>query len=328
MKKYIFLSFLFVFFFSIKIYCDNVIVYTANQSFDSRIYILRMDGSVYNYFEYFNYHFVDMEVINNELYVSEGFAPRVYKVDLNTGNLEVIVDDWSLYYFYDLTFDGTYFYVTEWDLNRYDINGNKDGTANFNEDVMGSAFDGNYYWTLNDTNEIKCWDISNWPILTEITDSLFSPPTPECRGLWFDGTYFWTAESKDYTGYIYQFNSQGQIINQWNEPTFKGWSACVINDFISGIEEEIQEEVNDITNINYFQSSGIINIELSLYQSAFTNIDLYNISGTFNSEIISKELSSGYHQISYFCDDLKSGIYFCRISGVNHFETHKILYLK
>jgi len=62
-----------------------------------------------------------MAVVNNELYVAEAFAPRVLKVNLETGELDVIIDDWSLYYFYDLAFDGTYFYVTEWDLNRYDI---------------------------------------------------------------------------------------------------------------------------------------------------------------------------------------------------------------
>jgi len=83
-----------------------------------------------------------MEVVNNELYAVDAFAPRLYKVDIETGDLEVIIDDWSLFYFYDVAFDGTYFYVTEWDLNRYDINGVKNGTAPFDEDVFGSAWDG------------------------------------------------------------------------------------------------------------------------------------------------------------------------------------------
>ncbi len=321
---------LFLILLSLGLFSEDVIIYTANQSFDSRIYILRMNGSVFNYYEYAYFHFVDTEVINNELYVSEGFAPRIYKVDLITGNLEVIVDDWSLYYFYDIAFDGTYLYVTEWDLNRYDINGNKNGTASFNEDVMGSAWDGNYYWTLNNTNEIKCWDISNWPTLTEITDSSFSPPTPECRGLWFDGTCFWTAESKDYAGYIYKFNSDGQIVDQWTEPTYRGWSACVINDFICNVEEETtaNQDIKYITHISSIQSSGIINFELILPHQSFITIEIFNTSGALTANVISKTLSSGYHQISYASDDLKFGIYFCRLVSEDHSEIHKILNLE
>jgi hypothetical protein len=47
--------------------------------------------------------------VDGQLYVAEAFAPRVYKVDPATGDLQVFIDDWSLYYFYDVAFDGTYF---------------------------------------------------------------------------------------------------------------------------------------------------------------------------------------------------------------------------
>ncbi len=210
-------------------YPEDVVVYTAHQEWLSRIYVLRMDGSVITYFEYSFYYFADLEVVNNELYAAEAFAPRVYKVDLSTGGLDLVIDDWSLYCFYDLAFDGTYFYLTEWDLNRYDVNGNKDGTASFDQSVFGGAWDGSYYWTLTDENQIKCWDISGWPAVAEVPQNSFPPPTPNCRGLWFDGEYFWTAESIDgMLGQIYQFSSRGTIINQWLEPAFSGWSACVI----------------------------------------------------------------------------------------------------
>jgi hypothetical protein len=143
--------------------------------------------------------------------------------------LDLIIDDWSLFYFYDLAFDGTYFYLTEWDLNRYDINGNKDGMISFDEAVNGGAWDGEYYWTLTDENLIKCWDISGWPTIIELPENAFLPPSSHCRGLWFDGRYFWTAESIDgVLGYIYRFNYNGQVINQWLEPAFRGWAACVI----------------------------------------------------------------------------------------------------
>jgi hypothetical protein len=226
------------------IYEEDIIIFTANQGFFSRIYIMDMNGSVLNYFEYENFRFCDTEIVNNELYVAEAFAPRVEKVNLNNGDLEVIVDDWSIYYFYDLAFDGTFFYVDEWDMNRYYLNGSKDGTGSFDETVFGSTWDGTYLWTLTDNEIIKCWDISTWPILIEVSENNFNPPSPHCRGLWFDGVYFWTAESYDDSlGYIYQFNYMGDIINQWLEPAFSGWSACVIqysNDTI-----DIDQSVHD-----------------------------------------------------------------------------------
>jgi hypothetical protein len=208
---------------------QSFIVYVAYQEWPSRIYLLNMDGSVITYYEYWYYRFADVEIINNAVYVSEAFAPRVYKVDLDTGELEVIIDDWTLYYFYDIAFDGTFFYVTEWDLNRYDIYGNKNGTASFDEDVMGATWDGMYYWTLNGNGEIKCWNLSSWPAVIEVTDNAFSSPSIHCRGLWFDGQYFWTAESIEYTyGNIYQFDYTGNIVTQWIEPAFMGWSAGIV----------------------------------------------------------------------------------------------------
>jgi hypothetical protein len=209
---------------------DDIIVYTAHQGFLSRIYLLEPDGSVITYFHYDNYFFADLEVVDNELYAAEAFAPRVLKVDLYTGDLEVIVDDLWLYYFYGVVFDGTHWYVDEWDLNRYEFDGTKDGVASFDEEVAGAAWDGTWLWTLNDDhNLIKCWDISAWPTLTEITANRFTPPSADCRGLWFDGEYLWTAESIDGAlGKIYRFDFSGEVVDEWLEPGFRGWGAAVI----------------------------------------------------------------------------------------------------
>ena len=168
----------------------DVIVYTAHQEWLSRIYIMGMDGTVYDLFEYDFYRMVDVTVVDNQLHVAEAFAPRSYRVDLQSGDLETVIDDWSLYYFYGLAWDGTYFYADEWDLNRYDSEGNFAGRASFDEYVLGSTWASGYLWTLDDQNVVKCWDLSGWPTVTEVVANAFTPPSPSCRGLWFDGLYF------------------------------------------------------------------------------------------------------------------------------------------
>jgi len=50
---------------------------------------------------------ISLEIVDGELYAAEAFAPRLERVNLQTGDLEGIIDDWSLYYFYDVAWDGT-----------------------------------------------------------------------------------------------------------------------------------------------------------------------------------------------------------------------------
>lgn len=231
---------------------NDTIVFTANQNWLSRIYLLEPDGTVLTYHEYEFYRFNDLEIVDGGVYVAEAFAPRVYKVNLSNGDLEVIIDDWTLYYFYNINFDGNYFYVDEWDLNRYDINGNKIGTASFDEFVAGSAWDGEYFWTMDDENHVKCWSISGWPTIIEVSENNFTPPSANCRGLWFDGQYFWTAESLDgVLGYIYQFDYNGKVIQQILEPAFSGWGVCVIkgNNYFCG--DANNDETINILDITY-----------------------------------------------------------------------------
>jgi hypothetical protein len=214
---------------------DDVMVYTAHQGWLSRIYLMDTDGGVLDYFEYEFYFFADVEVIDNELYVAEAFAPRVDRVDLETGELEVIVDDWSLFYFYDVACDGEFIYVTEWDLNRYTLDGEYHGTASFDHDVHGSTWDGEHLYTLTDDGLVRCWNVSEWPDLTEVAENAITPPSPHCRGLWFDGSTFWTAEDLDgLLGEIYRFDHEGTIVEQWSEPAFRGWAACVIEGSLPG----------------------------------------------------------------------------------------------
>jgi len=297
----------------------DAIIFTANQEFLSRIYILKMDGTVHNYFQYDFYRFVDMEVVNNELYANDAFAPRMYKVDPSTGDLDLIIDDWSLFYFYGLTFDGTYFYVDEWDLNRYDVNGNYNSTASFDEDVYGSAWDGINFWTLGDENIIKCWDLSGWPTVTELPDSNFMPPTDSCRGLWYDGEYFWSAESGATVGKIYKFDRNGNIVQQWNEPAFSGWSACVIEDFFDPIPVEFVSFTAEVINGNvelHWQTATETNNAGFEVERAFLNSperETWEALGFVNGNGTRTEPIS----YSFINESVQSGVYQYRLKQID-----------
>ena len=308
---------------------DDFIVYTAHQDWPSRIYILRMNGTVYDYFEYDITRLCDVEVVNNEVYVAEAFAPRAYRVNLNNGDLDLIIDDWSLYYFYDIAFDGTFFYVDEWDLNRYFLNGTKDGVASFDETVYGSAWDGSFLWTMDDNDQIKCWDISSWPSITQIPANTFPAPDTSCRGLWFDGQYFWTAQSLDgMLGYIYRFDYSGAVIDQWLEPAFRGWGACLVD--FTGIEEN--------PSIHDMQRNGLVSVSPNPFKSSTTlkyslSSPTQVILSIFNSfgELIHKaqeQQQPGKQSIRWNAGGQPTGVYFYRLVVGEYIFSGKLVLIR
>lgn len=261
---------------------ERHLVFTAYQDFISRLYVLDENGSVLQYHEYVNYRLQDMAVIDNEVYVTDAFIPCIYRVDIYTGELELVVHDMWLFYFYGVAWDGTYFYVDEWDLNRYDMDGNKDGMADFDQDVMGATFANDHYWMLSDEGEIKCWDFSEWPGVEELPDMGFLPPSSECRGLWYDGEYLWTAESIEGSpGKIYRFDFDGEIVEQWTAPAFQGWAACRVEapvsvNLISKNDFDIQIFPNPV--------SDFMEISLTLKEPGEVKFQLYDLNGKLLSE--------------------------------------------
>ncbi len=216
---------------------EDVIVYTAHQDFNSRIYILGMDGTVYDWFQYDMFRMVDLEVVDGQVHVADAFAPRSFKLDLQSGELDLVIDDWSLFYFYDIAYDSTYLYVTEWDMNRYLPDGTKESSAGFDYEVFGSAYCSGRLWTLNEDNLIRSWDISLWPVMAADTALTFAPPSVSCRGLSYDGENFWSAEALDsQTGYIYCFDQSGTVVHQILEPAYTGWAACVASGYESALD--------------------------------------------------------------------------------------------
>jgi len=309
---------------------DDVIVFTAYQEFLSRIYLMDTTGTIIDYHQYDFYRWVGMEVVNGELYVAEAFAPRVYKVDPETGDLEVFIDDWTLYYFYDVAFDGTYFYVDEWDLNRYDINGDYAGTASFDEYVLGCTWDGQYFWTLDDTNLIKCWDLSGWPTVIPVPANNFTPPSPQCRGLYFDGEYFWSAESGDAPGLIYRFDHAGRVVQQWSEPAFSGWAAALIKDSATGFPSQ------PLPACSVFHLEGnhpnpfnpITTIRFTLPNAGFVELSIYNAAGRKVETLFNASLEAGVHEVPWRASGLASGVYWVRLKADDLIATHKMVLLK
>ena len=319
----------------IPCFAENYIVYTAHQDWPSRIYILRMNGTVYDYFEYDFTRLCDVEVVNNEVYVAEAFAPRAYKVNLNNGELDVIIDDWSLFYFYDLAFDSTYFYADEWDLNRYFFNGTKDGVASFDETVFGSAWDGSYFWTMDDNDYIKCWDISSWPSIIQIPENNFSAPDTNCRGLWFDGQYFWTAQSLDgVLGYIYQFDYDGTVIDQWLEPAFSGWAACVVD--FTGIKETslvTNVRIPGLVSVSPNPFKHKIAVQYYIDRPDHIELTIHNVLGQ-RIAILDHGVVQAGQKTSYWSgfddneEQIAPGIYIVRYKTGKIIQTEKILFIK
>ncbi len=308
---------------------EDMIAFTANQGFLSRIYALDMNGAVMHCHEYSNYRFVGMETVDGELYIAEAFAPRVYKVNPVTGSLQVFIDDWSLYYFYDVAFDGTYFYVDEWSLNRYDINGNYAGSAGFSEYVLGCAWDGEYFWTLDDMDLIKCWDLSGWPSVTPVPDRNFVPPSAGCRGLFFDGEYFWSAERGDSPGWIFQFDHTGTVMQQLPEPAYSGWGAAWIRDDASGVEGGASDLVFGITGSSPNPSASATVISFFLPVAVRVELSVHDVRGTLVETLHDGHTGAGHHLVEWQPEPhLPGGVYWAMLRMGGQVSSRKMVILK
>ncbi|NIW44714.1 MAG: T9SS type A sorting domain-containing protein, partial [candidate division Zixibacteria bacterium] len=180
---------------------------------------------------------------------------------------------------------------------------------------MGGAWDGQYYWTLTDSNLIKCWDLSGWPTVVEVPDSHFTPPSPDCRGLWFDGQYFWTAESKDVLGNIYQFDHSGTIVNQWLEPAFRGWAAGVISDYLTDIDPPSPAENLTFRLFPNYPNpfNPETNVRFTIPEASLVSLKIYDSLGKRVATLKNEELPAGEYEETWDAGDLPSGIYFYQL---------------
>ena len=207
----------------------DTLIQTAHQTFNSRIYLMDGQGNTLEYFDYENYRLVDMTIADGELYVADAFGPVVLKVDITDGSLEHFIIELPHTAYYGLAFDSTYFYVEDFGtLYRYDEQGEQQSSASFGETIFGMTWDGQYLYTvIEDDEQIRCWDLSDWPELTEVEENAIAKPSDACRGLFFDGQFFWTSEALETVpGNSYRINHDGEIIESFDNASHIGWGIA------------------------------------------------------------------------------------------------------
>jgi len=69
-------------------------------------------------------------------------------------------------------------------------------------------------------------------------------------------------------------------------------------------------------------------ISFTLPQASYTTLRVYNLLGQQVAELINKELSAGYHQVTFDGSRLPSAIYFYRLESGKHSQVKKMLLLK
>ncbi|MCF8302338.1 MAG: hypothetical protein K9I94_03605 [Bacteroidales bacterium] len=293
-------------------FAQSKIAHTLHQQFASRIYFLNPDGSTITYYEYENYRLEDLTLVDNELYVADAFAPMVLKVDMETGALEQFIFDlWPTYY-YGLASDGEYFYVEDWGtLYKYDMNGDEVGTLDFDETIYGMACDSVHLYTIiEDDDTIRCWDLSEWPQITEVPQNSIAKPSAACRGLTYDGKHFWTAEAYDgQSGNIYRFDKEGNVQSELESPSYTGWSACYIEDTTNtGIPEYSTDQIRMYQS----QRTGNLIVASELDKDLQIKVHLYDMQAR-RVKTYQTKLSKGQARRPIGTPQLKAGQYIYRI---------------
>lgn len=285
----------------------DTLIQTAHQTFNSRIYLMDGQGNTMTYYDYENYRFVDMTIADDEVYVADAFGPVVLKVDLSNGSLEQFIIELPHTAYYGLAHDTTYFYVEDFGtLYRYDEQGEQQSSSSFGETIFGMAWDGQYLWTVIEDDElIRCWDLTDWPELTEVEENAIARPSDACRGLFFDGNYFWTSEALEtLPGNSYRFDHDGVIFETVQNASHIGWGIAAILDTTS----------TGVTN--YDLSSNVRNYynrqtqQLALnFEEALNKTSVIKIIDMRGSVLKSKTLPNGKKRYGIPLKRLNPGIY-------------------
>jgi len=101
-----------------------------------------------------------------------------------------------------------------------------------------------------------------------------------------------------------------------------------VKDDSVGIDEQIPADF-ELMGVYPNPVKSLAKISFALNRPSKVNIELYDLRGRFVEVIMSKEMDSGYHTVHYNMQNLKSGIYFYKVSldGVNK-DIKKIILLR
>ncbi len=88
-----------------------------------------------------------------------------------------------------------------------------------------------------------------------------------------------------------------------------------------------------ITDYRLFQNypnpfNPTTNIDFAIPQNSKVHLAVYNVIGEKVVDLISREMTAGYHSVTFDASNLVSGVYFYRLISDNFVETKKLLLLK
>ena len=117
----------------------------------------------------------------------------------------------------------------------------------------------------------------------------------------------------------------------WGDTYLDFWALCFEEDSIpTSIKKYNEGSASNISfdgiSPNPFTSQT--RIDFQLYKTSTTKIHLINLNGIEEEEVFSGMLSLGDHSIIYITQDLKPGIYLCRIQTDDSVVVKKIIKIK
>ena len=118
-----------------------------------------------------------------------------------------------------------------------------------------------------------------------------------------------------------------------SDPNVKNYDIKYNDGLVKGSVSAVETSAGNITNYsllqnypNPFNPSTII--AFNLQSMGNTKIKVYNITGQLVTELLNKEMSAGYHQISFNAKNLQSGMYIYTIESGNYRDSRKMILLK
>ena len=77
---------------------------------------------------------------------------------------------------------------------------------------------------------------------------------------------------------------------------------------------------------NPFNPTTALSLDLS--QDAFVSVNVYSVTGQLVDNLISSDMSAGYHSISWDASNVASGVYIVKVIAGSNIASQKVMLLK